>query len=86
MTQMPETIKMKQENLKKTLLDAIFADINKNPQKALYWAEKFCNKLLPNETTIAGDKDAPLTLKYENKEELNQRIAELEGQLANVKE
>ena len=53
----PKKVKMLQNDLKKRLLEAVFVDIERNPEKALYWADKWGNKLLPNETTIAGNQD-----------------------------
>jgi len=63
--ELPQTIEMKRKKLMNIFLDAILYECTnerfteeQRHKKCLEYAEKYAkNKLLPNETTIAGDKD-----------------------------
>lgn len=68
-------IKSLQEKMKKTLLLSILKDIENNPDKALHWAQVYASKLLPNETTVSGDKENPLELKVYDEKQI-QNIAQ----------
>ena len=49
---------LKQNELKNTLLLAVLEDCKENPKRKLYWAEKFVNKLLPQEVKGGGEDGA----------------------------
>jgi hypothetical protein len=58
------TIKQKQDEIKRQLLDTILFECNDKSlseqarrRNCLKYIDKFANKLLPSETTVSGDKD-----------------------------
>ncbi len=44
--------------LKGTLLLAVLEDCEKHPERKLFWAEKFVNRLMPNEIAGTGSNRA----------------------------
>jgi len=56
-------LEVKIKTLKTTLILAILEDCKKNFERKLYWAEKFVNRLMPNEVTGKdGDVLIPKTV------------------------
>lgn len=49
--------------LKNTLLDAVMADCKKNPERRLFWAEKFVNRLMPQE--VGGLDGKELVIQFD---------------------
>ncbi len=51
-------LELKVAELRGTLLLAVLEDCKKNPDKKLYWAEKFVNRLMPQMVEGTGEKGA----------------------------
>ena len=49
---------VKVSQLKGTLILAVLEDCQKNPARKLFWAEKFVNRLMPNELKGTGENGA----------------------------
>lgn len=50
------------EVLRSTLIEAVLKDCAKNPARQLFWAEKFVNRLMPQEIKGNG-KDGEIVLR-----------------------
>ena len=51
-------LELKVSELKGMLLIAVLDDCKANPERKLYWAEKFVNKLMPQEIAGTGEGGA----------------------------